>query len=774
MLITLFSFSIFFSALLLFIVQPMVGKMILPHFGASPSVWTTCMMFFQFFLLLGYCYTHWTFRKFGVSLQKYIHIILMGVALLFLPISIQQETFFESEPAFEILFILTVRLAIPFLILAASAPLIQKWFSCTDHSSSDKPFFLYAASNLGSMFALILYPIVIEPRIGLTQQSVYWQYAYVLLLILISICAYFVKDKSIPQQAETTLNPTSKPPSANTIFYWIAASFIPSSLLLSTTHYITTDLTPMPLLWVFPLLIYLLTFVIAFSERIKLPEDKLKSIAYAFLMIMLTVYSRRFNLRLITAIHLLNFGFIAMVCHSYLAKTKPDSSHLTDFYLWLSFGGFLGGMFNGIIAPNIFIDYTEYSLALIIACFFISRFDVNIFKTEQFWDKYKLIFKLICDNAFIALVAIFSINVIFTNANFAWLEELMLVFGVCFQEGFLKALLDFLTENRSYASIFMASTFLIYLLQKFKKSIKFNLALFVAFMIVFGDFSQSIQMLPRSVIYQTRSFFGVMSVVNINKTRLLQHGTTKHGAQIYHGDEEDRRTPISYYGKGGPVGDLFRLPLAQKEDLKVGAVGLGVGVVAAYAQEGHKFDFYEIDAEVLSVAENESYFTYLADCKGDYSVILGDGRIQIAQANDNYYDIIMLDAFSSVSVPMHLLTLEAIELYLKKLAPGGIIAFHASNRELFLDALLIIQAQALDLDIRIINDLTISRSRALSGEGPSIYVMMSPDSSVFPSEECDDFRDDWTKIPTSKILGQPLTDEISSIIPFVRGFERFF
>ncbi|MDD3148529.1 MAG: hypothetical protein PHD82_14645, partial [Candidatus Riflebacteria bacterium] len=375
--VILYTVTIFLSAFLIFLVQPIIGKLLLPMAGGAPSVWNTCMLFFQVLMLAGYSYTHFSQKQFGVKKQTNLQAILMLATILLLPIRFTASTTIPEDPTFWLLINLFKSAGIPFFILATLSPMLQLWFAHTGHCRATNPFFLYAASNAGSFFALLAYPFMIEPFVDLANQTTLWAAGYLMLTVLIILCRRTVKaempQEEAAQAADAPLN-AAKPDKIElaTIGKWVAAAFIPSSLLMGSTFFITTDLTPMPLLWILPLMVYLLTFVIAFSPR-NMPFWLIEGLAVAAILIFTVIFGLDFRNRLLLTmpLHLMVLFAICLYFHSYLARSKPALHHLTAFYAWISFGGMLGGLFNTLIAPYVFLSYTEYPLIVIAGGIFI-------------------------------------------------------------------------------------------------------------------------------------------------------------------------------------------------------------------------------------------------------------------------------------------------------------------------------------------------------------------------------------------------------------------
>ena len=676
----LFSAALFVSALLLFSVQPLIAKMLLPYLGGSPAVWNTCMVFFQVMLLAGYLYAHVLPRKIGKRKHAIFHLVLLVSAALLLPIGVPEKaiallTSASSAPIWLLTTLLTT-VGLPFFILSTNAPLLQSWFSHTSHRRARDPYFLYAASNFGSLLALLSYPLLLEPNLKLRDQSLLWMGCYVVGLVLIFICAIvFLKDKATPIPEQTEPVESSVALSWRRRFRWLALAFVPSSLMLGVTTYLSTDLTPVPLLWVVPLSIYLLTFILQFSRReanIRLWGRFLLPVLTLPVVISLTCGISQ-PLWFFLPAHLAFFFAAAMVCHGQLANDRPGSQHVTEFYLWLSIGGALGGLFNAILAPLLFSSVAEYPLMIVLGCL------MRPWKTEELNRR-----------DFISPVAI-----------------LLLLCGI------LLALQRFQAPSRAFLIAFTASVLAAYFLVE--RPVRFGLAIFA---VLAGGTLYSPEL--GKTLHAERNFFGVLRVMmdGPGTVHYLMHGTTQHGRQFI--DQSRRCEPLSYYHQGGPFGSITDA-LAEQHSARVAVVGLGAGATASYATPGQEWTFYEIDPAVVEIANDARYFSYIGGCsKGAIKFVLGDGRLRLKEAPDGYYSLIALDAFSSDAIPLHLLTREAVGLYLSKLADGGLITFHISNRHLDLSPVLGSAARHYGLTASIMRDGVVG-----DGKDASIWVVLA-------------------------------------------------
>ncbi|MBA2663780.1 MAG: fused MFS/spermidine synthase [Bradymonadaceae bacterium] len=649
--IKVFTLTLFLSALLLFLVQPMVAKMILPTLGGSSSVWNTCMVFFQAMLLIGYLYAHMLARVRRVSVQVATHLGLVAAALIFLPITLATgRPPVEASPTGWLLFELFGGVGFPFFVIASSAPLFQSWFTRTGHPHREDPYYLYAASNAGSLTALLAYPTIVEPALRLGSQSWAWAGGFVLLGVLAGVCG-MLAFKGGGEAGAITESPTASEPAPplRRILYWLWCAFVPSSLLLGVTTYMTTDIASVPLLWVIPLALYLLTFIFVFARRQVLPHQwvgRAVMIALVALVVMIFMAPSK-TTGLAIVLHPLAFFLIAMLFHGELARTRPAARYLTGFYLWMSVGGVLGGIFNALLAPLLFNSLWEYTFVMGLAI-------LTLPTGMLLWREFSLPKAAAVVLASTALAL--GTSVVFWSGHAQMVEKGTIVVLL----GLLVSALSVRGNPRHAIIILLAATWAL-----------------PAAMEHFGTSDEN-----DPVLYQTRNHFGVHRVVQLEdqQLRAIFHGLTNHGQQSLR--PEGRRVASAYHHPDGPLGEVFR-ELETRDGLSdVAVTGLGAGAIAAYVQPGQKMVFYEIDPAVVSIATNAEYFTYLSDCGLACSIVLGDARLTLEDAPDGAYGLLVLDAYSSGSVPVHLLTREALQVYLQKLAPGGLLAFNVSNQHL--------------------------------------------------------------------------------------------
>jgi SAM-dependent methyltransferase len=635
--------TLFLSAALMFLVEPMVAKMVLPRLGGSPSVWSTCLVFFQAVLLLGYAYAHILARLLSHRAQIMLHVgLVLPLAALALPLDLGAGAPVPGDsPVVWLLMRLVLVAGPPVIAISATAPLLQSWFAQLDHEAASDPYFLYAGSNAGSLLALLAYPLLVEPALTLDRQAELWSWGCVALALGIVLCATALAGRA-PQAACTVSQQAATPSSLREHLTWTALAFVPSSLLLGVTTYITTDIAAAPLLWVVPLILYLLTFILVFARRPPLRHATMVRVL-PLVLILLVISAApgspiMLPLPMMLVVHLGSFFAVCMVCHGELARKRPSAVRLTEFYLFLSIGGVLGGMFNALLAPLVFPGVWEYPLALVAACL-LRPATSDYARRRMAWD-------IVLPLALLGLVLL--IRHFLSIANEGGVPLLVMVF--CYVLPAL-ALLNFSPRRWRFA---IGIT---------------------AFLFVPVDAGAG------ATIATYRSFFGVyrVSALDGGHTHLLRNGTTIHGAESLLPGEET--LPLTYYSHDGPFGRFFAA--ANPDAIRqVAVIGLGTGALACYAQPGQDWTFYEIDPLVERIARDLRYFQYLANCGNRPRVVLGDARLTIASVPDGTYDVLVVDAFSSDSIPMHLLTREALALYLRKLTPGGSLLFHISSRTL--------------------------------------------------------------------------------------------
>jgi hypothetical protein len=670
LLLAAFTAAIFVSAALLFMVQPMFTKMVLPRFGGAPSVWSVAIVFFQAALLAGYAYAHGLTRFAPGRPSVVIHLAVMLIAVLALPLAIANG--WGQPPdvgeAFWLIGLFAASIGLPFFALAANSPLLQAWFARTDHPAARDPYFLYAASNVGSFLALVSYPLAIEPLVHLGDQARLWSFGFYLLIALIAGCGALLWRSPIrapaAARADAGADAIDTPPAWRDALFWIAQATVPSGLLVAVTAHISIDVAAVPLLWVLPLALYLLTFVIVFARRPIIPHWLVVAVQPAFVLALVALMvfelnessSELVNMYLvgplktivgIIAVHVVVFFVCALMCHGELARTRPAPKYLTAFYLWMSLGGVIGGIAAGLLAPQVFDWVAEYPILLALAL--LCR--PGRMLPEEPLRRYALLGGLVAA-LLIAIVATRNPTLISPD----------------------------LIEDANLTRVLMALLIISVLFWR----MPLPLAAIVALVL-----SLHHSVLEDAGVLSVRSFFGVAKVTETadGRYRLLQHGTTLHGGQRIRDDEGQPVTGkpelLMYYWDRSSIAQTFDAARARAEGpIRYAVIGLGTGSLACKAEPGDLVHYYEIDPAIIHLARDPSVFSFLAECRPNTPVILGDARLTLAEAPDGAYDLIVVDAFTSDAIPIHLITREAMALYLKKLSPHGMVAVHVSNRYL--------------------------------------------------------------------------------------------
>ncbi len=630
----LFLLTIITGSFLLFLTQPMIARMALPRIGGAPAIWNSAMLVYQLLLLGGYAYAHWIARLRPRG-QVGIHLVLLGLAALWLPIGLTNAVPpADAQPVLWVPWFLLSSIGPVFFIVSAQAPLMQRWYAL--ETSRGDPYPLYAASNLGSFAGLICYPLLVEPLMSLQQQSLLWTTIYAVLVLLVIVCALTVPGHAVEALPEET----APPPTMKQMLHWVALAAVPSGLMLSTTTHLTTDIVAMPLLWVLPLGLYLLSFVIAFAER-RGPANLITVLAPLVILIAggLAFSNGMSNPFFIATLGLLLLFAVAVALHSTLFQLRPAVGHLTRFYLAMSFGGMLGGLFCAIIAPLLFDWSYEHPLLILAAALLVPQYMLVP------WPRH-----LVRSLSFALPLLAFAISYGSEPG----------IFGASPMVGMI-------------ASVIVSLLALACLSRKWPFA-----ACLLALMLSYDGWG----IMARSTMdTRTRSYFGIYEVTQrYNGTaRVLTHGTTLHGIQNLESGLET--LPTSYYARRSGVG----LALANANAMfgpnsRIGVIGLGSGTLSCYHQDGQNWTFFEIDPAMVQVARNR--FTFLNQCAPRARIVLGDARLTVGRQPANSLDILAVDAFSSDAVPMHLLTREALAVYGRTVQPNGIVLFHVSNRYL--------------------------------------------------------------------------------------------
>ena len=637
-----FAISIFISAFLLFQIQPMISKYILPWFGGTPAVWSTALLFFQVLLTGGYAYAYWLIERLKDRKQGFVHMSLLGLSLGLLVATgliwntpVTPDSAWKPEggelPIFQVLKILAVAVGIPYFLLATNSVLMQAWFN-RDHPGRS-PYRLYALSNIGSLLALVSYPFLVEPNLALHTQANIWSLGYALYALLAIFGAYktFTRNKAESYEEQVQFSDAGSDTRLSAKILWVFLPACASVLLLAITNQITQEVAAIPFLWVLPLTIYLLSFILTFeSERwYSRGWFSLALMIMSGFYIWLILWEPNVNYQTELVIYSLLLFVCCMICHGELVKLRPHPQHLTSFYLRVSVGGALGGIFVNLIAPFIFTGYFELQWG-IFACWVLLAILTVYFKPTELKPR--------AYQASVAIIAACTIAV-----------------------GYYTTM-----SRAAYSS---------------------------------------------KALYETRNYYGILRVNESDKDDERNHAYNLIHGQIYHGwqftNPDLRLTPTSYFTRESGVGLAFLLHPSRPDPLKVGVLGLGVGTVAAYNQDGDNLRFYEINPAVVALAEGlGGYFSYLTDAAGEITVVLGDARLSLEkelEAGQNQeFDLLLMDAFSSDSVPVHLLTKEAFEIYLQHLNPNGILAINITNRHLDLQPVVVKAAKEFGLAYAII------------------------------------------------------------------------
>ncbi|MFC1500684.1 fused MFS/spermidine synthase, partial [Candidatus Zixiibacteriota bacterium] len=574
-------------------------------------------------------------------------------------------------------------------------PLLQRWFVSTRHRESADPYFLYAASNLGSLLALLAYPFLLEWLLPLTGQSNLWSISYVLVVVLIVISGLIAwrgngGREQVPVQKPAGEGGKNRG-SPRTTFRWVYLAFLPSSLLLGVTQYISTDIAVIPLFWVIPLALYLLTFVLVFSRRLLISRDLVLRIFPGSLvtLVFLLLIQATSPVALVYPVHLVTFFLAAMICHGELVRTRPPAEELTRFYLWIAMGGVLGGLFNALLAPVIFTRIFEYPLVLFLVAVSIPG-DRSVEQRRSLRSDLGLVAGLVA-----LVIAV---------------PALLGLVGLDMETNALRT------------PLYAGAAFFCYLASRNRRRFGFAVGGVLLAGLLFTGFGRA-----GKTIYAKRSFYGVSRVIEYEQDgeryNSLIHGNTRHGLQNL--DEEERGTPILYYHPDGPAGDIMQFTSERFPRARVGVIGLGSGAMAAYGIAGQEWTFYEIDPVVMGIAVDPRYFSYLSESKATWNLVPGDGRLSISLAEREAYDLIIVDAYGSDAIPVHTITREAVEMYIERLSAGGLLAFHISNIYIDLEPVLGSISHSQGYTALIRTDDAISPDEQRRGRSASTWVVLA-------------------------------------------------
>ena len=696
-LLAAYTATIFLSAFLLFSVQPMFAKLVLPRLGGSPGVWSVAMVFFQSMLLLGYAYAHLLTSRLSLKTASFVHIGVMLIAFLALPLSIPEGWGAppESGQTLWLLGLFAVGVGLPFFAVSANGPLLQAWFARSGHAHAADPYFLYGASNVGSFASLILYIILIEPQFGLSNQTVLWSTGFLLLALAITLCAILVARRvaEAPEVSASMASAPSEAPTWRTRLLWIALSFIPSGLLVAVTAHISTDIAAAPFLWVIPLALFLLTFVLAFQREQWLPEPPLrKMVPFAAAAILIEMsLSLILNTVVTITFHLSFFFLAALYCHTRMVDIRPKAAHLTEFYLFMSLGGVLGGIFASLVAMHLFDTIFEYPI--LIAAALLARKSIYGEAAQRALRSGVAAFA-----AGAILCALVMSGVVDIPRDSIWVQGLQLVLLAL---GVGQALTYRESEPRA-----------------------------VACTVMFLPLALMLTQLQHD-LYSDRTFFGSLSVQTSEEGThtAMYHGTTLHGAQrITELNTDTPPTPLTYYHETGAI--RASLAAAQERTAgqarNIGVVGLGTGSLLCHRAANERWTMFEIDRSVVDLASNPSLFNFVSECGPKTAMVVGDARVTLSEPEHGPYDYLLIDAFSSDAIPVHLLTREAFDLYASRLTEMGVLAVHVSNRNMNLPPIVGRIAKEMGL---------VARAAFFGGEGQPKESYIYPNRVVVLARE---------------------------------------
>lgn len=700
--------ALFLSSLIMFVMEPMVAKILLPGLGGAAGVWTACVLYYQVLLLCGYLYAHLVSDRLKRRNQLIVHAFVLLIPFLFLPV---RAPFIEpsvDHPVFFLILALSIMVGAVFFAISTTAPLLQKWYSTSAAPGNADPYFLYAASNAGGLIGLIAYPFFLESAFSLQQQTWIFSVSYILLVALISLCALMGGKQAIEKEVLTRLETAEEGLPIGRELRWIFLAFLPSSLFLGLTTYVTTELSGVPFFWVVPLFIYLLSFVIAFARPQKWLLTAL-GIGAPILLIVVLAFMAFQSLqglttgtpRLVTdaiSLHLLALFIVSTACHGLLARDRPAPVHLTRYFLLVGTGGAFGSLFNTLLAPLVFHDWYEYPLVLVLC----------------------LLVLLPTNLASSRISKRLAPGILTLVLSGSWLLDAL-----------LKSNAPYLLQRFPELFVGLESGLLFLIPLLFCLMLPFSLLQRrVTVSIVSLCFFAHLSMLGSDVVLRTRNFYGCLSIEVMKAPAVCKfwHGATLHGMERL--DPELRGLPGTYFHPTGPIGKLLIsvygkpafitdqgkqvLEISESVDSAIekklepyAVLGLGCGTLAAYASQGQTVVFYELDRSVIDVADNPFYFTYLFQARKrgvDLKLVEGDGRLQIGKAPYDFFKVIIVDAFNSDSIPTHLLTKEALEIYLRKLKADGLIAFQITNNYYDLKPVLARLARELDLRALFLTD----------------------------------------------------------------------
>lgn len=737
----LFIAIVFLGSFLLFLIQPLVARLVLPVLGGSPSVWNTAMLFYQSALLLGYAYAHFL-QRYSFRVQATCHLILFAAAALTLPIGIRAIGGADtgSAAAFWLLQLLALSIGPVFVAVASQAPLMQAWFARSGDKDAASPWFLYAASNTGSLMGLLAYPFLLEPFTYLPTQQIFWSAGYLLLMALVALGAFSVLKSGAQPPAtapDTVSERGARPVTWMRRMHWLLLAAVPSGLMLSTTTHITTDIMAMPLLWVLPLAAYLISFILVFSSAGPLATRAAVWLAPVGLLLFgaatMLMVERSATIYGLTSLALLLI--IATALHGTLAADRPAASKLTEFYLWMAAGGVVGGLFPALIAPQLFDWVYEHPILLLLAALLVPARPIT-----------QVIGKL------------WTAHGVFSRALRILVAPVMLLLGWWLGASFEAVN----TPNLQLAALGVMCGLAALAIGR---PLMFTWCL-AMLMLALGGWQQvDISTIDKA---RQRSFFGVYTVQNSQsaQTRKLLHGTTLHGAQSL--VPEKSRMPLTYYAPGSGVGLAMQsVSTLFGSQARVGVVGLGTGSLACYAAPTEDWTMFEIDPLMVELATDPELFSFVSQCKPDVRIIVGDARLKLVDEPEDRFDILVVDAFSSDAIPLHLLTREAFDTYRRTVAPGGVLMVHISNRFLDLEPVVAALAKDRGLSARAYVYSPNAEGRA-NNYNNSIWIALTEDeATMLKFTESTGHGEGW--LPLRVQDGFPTwTDGFASVLPVLK------
>ncbi len=758
----LFAIVVFLSAFLLFQVQPMLAKYILPWFGGTPAVWTTCLLFFQTLLLAGYAYAHALSSRFTPRRQAIIHASVIGCSLLLMLVlaTVWQSPITpgsswkpagDGSPVWQIVSLLTVAIGLPYFLLSTTGPLMQSWFARACEGKS--PYRLYALSNTGSLLALVSYPFVVEPAITLRSQSRVWSAIYVIFAMGAVVCAWRMANSrsTIPQSQRNREEP-STPPAKATYALWIALPACASSMLLATTNEICQQVAVIPFLWILPLVLYLLSFILCFDS------DRWYRRAFFHPLLGIAVFATCCLLFDMQAPILLQIGIyslllfsICMGCHGELVKLRPAPDRLTSFYLMISLGGAIGGAFVALVAPHVFRTFWEFEITVVSAILLL--FWVLLHDKESWLHRSSPLLAL-----GIAVPALLLPEAVALTARHG-----------------LAPIKEFKSYHTGVGVAIVGLAYLIYRNRRSRLSLRrpgwpVQLAVMIAIPVAAALFILNGVALEQRTVFASRNFYGNLAVVETNvsnpelRAYMLRHGRVVHGTQYVAPDKHTE--PTTYFGPKSGIGILLQnhpARISTSPGLRIGIVGLGIGTISAYGLPGDAITFYEINPDVVRIANETRYFSYLRDCRAKLDIVPGDARLSMEREVESnasrQFDVLAVDAFSGDAIPVHLLTKEAFRIYLRELKDGGVLAVHISNQYLDLRPVLWRQAQEYGLTFAYFH-----ASNDPPFNGMSDWVLLTRNKEVLTAPAIAE-----ATVPHSEFTPPPLwTDDYSNLFQVLR------